>query len=169
MCGVSDDRAIKVLVRLAVALAARALPVALVAFGGWKMWHEHNAPAPSAKTSEALRASAERAAETVLPTPTLGADPLAVQCAPENLEAELQRIVRLARGVGGSASFWNNGSTVRVMAGVPSAAEEIFRDAVRRGITYISMAGASKPSMIVEVVVSTAPAAEKPAAVRPKR
>ena len=169
MSGVSNDRAIKVLVMLAVALAALALPVALVAFGGWEMWQEHNAPAPSADISEALRASAERAANTVMPTPTLGADPMPVECAPENLDAELQRIVRLANGLGGAASFWNNGSTVRVMASVPTAAEEIFRDAVRRGITYISMAGATKPSTVVEVVVSAKPSGAKTGEGKPKR
>ena len=139
---------------VAVVLAALALPAALVMLGASKIWQGHDASAGSAEMTQALRASAERAADTVMPTPTLGGvDAISVECPREDLDTELGRIVRLASGVGGSASFWKDGATVRVVASVPSSAEGIFRDAVRRGLYDIAMSGASQPSVVVEVLV----------------
>ncbi len=154
MCAMKADRGTKVLLMLALVLAALSLPVALVVLGVSKMWQEHNAAVPSVEMAAALRASAERAADAVLPVPTLGGGSAeSVECLREKLDAELQRIVRLATGVGGSASFWKDDSTVRVVASVPSSAETIFRDAVRRGVYDVAMSGPTKPSVVVEVVV----------------
>lgn len=144
---------IKIILMAAVVLAALALPIALMVVGGDKMWREHTASAPSAELSDALRASAERAANAVLPTPTLGDEALTIECPPEHFEKETARIIRLARGVGGAASLWKDTAMIRVLANIPASAEEMFREAVRNGTEDIAMAGAPNSMTVVDVLV----------------
>ncbi len=139
---------------LAVVMVALALPVALGIYGGWTMWQEHQSartagPAPS----EQLREAAERAADAALPAPTLGTDAVIVECAPNEIEAQVQRVVRLAGGVGGSSSAWNDGTSIRIVAKVPSSSEGLFRDLVARGVYDIAVSGNEHPSAVVEVLV----------------
>ena len=90
---------------LAVVLAALVLPLALLIVSGRSMWEQRQARQEAqTEFNEALRQSLERAAETVLPVPTLGDNALVVECRTADLESELQRVVRLAGGLGGSAS-----------------------------------------------------------------
>ena len=139
---------------LAVVIAALALPLALAVVGGRAMWQDRRAKQEAqTQFNEGLRQSLERAAETVLPTPTLGTDALVVNCKMEELESELQRIVRLAEGLGGSASSWNDGKTVRVVANVPGSTETLFRESVSRGVYDLNSAGDAGPMAVVEVLI----------------
>lgn len=153
----------KVLLSVLVVLLALALPVALVIFGVRGMWQERKARAETrAEFDEALRLSLERAAETVLPSPTLGDDAIVLECAPDDFESEVQRVVRLAKGVGGSASSWNDGTSVRLVASVPRSAEELFRDSVTRGVYDLVAANETRSMAMVEVLIRPVSAATKP-------
>ena len=149
----ANDAGKKRLIVLAVVLAALALPGALVVFGGLKMWQEHGTQTPEPGLSAELRAAAERAADAAMPAPTLGADAVIVECAPRDIEAQVQRVVRLAGGVGGTAAAWNDGSSVRIVAKVPSASEGLFCDMVAKGVYDIAVSGDGHPSAVVEVLV----------------
>ncbi len=144
----------KRIVILALVLAALVLPLALVIVSGRSMWEQRQARQEAqTEFNEALHQSLERAAETVLPVPTLGDNALVVECRTTDLEAELQRVVRLAGGLGGSASSWNNGKSVRIVANVPRTAETIFRESVSRGVYDLNSAGDSGPMSVVEVLL----------------
>lgn len=146
------NRAIIVAAVVAVFLA---LPIALAILGGWGMWRESQThQAQPAEGNEALRESLERAADVAFPAPTLGAEALTVECAPEDFEKEVQRIVRLAGGVGGSASSWNDGGSVRIVANVPDSAEGLFRDAVTGGVYDLTSAGDGGPASMIEVLIT---------------
>jgi hypothetical protein len=106
-----------------------------------------------AQFAEALRISLERAANVVLPSPTLGADAVVLNCPADKFEAEVQRVVRLANGLGGSASSWNDGTSIRIVANIPSNSVDLFRDAVTRGVFDIAGAGQSGPMTVVEVLL----------------
>ena len=139
---------------LALVLAALVLPVALVIVSGRSMWEQRQARQEAqTEFNQALLQSLERAAETVLPVPTLGDNALVVECRTTDLEAELQRVVRLAGGLAGSASSWNNGKSVRIVANVPRTAETIFRESVSRGVYDLNSAGDSGPMTVVEVLL----------------
>lgn len=157
------NRTKKRLLMLGVVLAALVLPAALVVFGGWSFWQERQArQAAQVEFNEALRQSLERAAEVVLPVPTLGAGALVVEYPTDKFEAELQRVVRLAQGVGGTASSWNDGETVRIVANVPRSAETMFRESVERGVYDLKAAGDTGAMTVVEVLLR--PVDPKPAA-----
>ena len=142
---------------VAVVLAALVVPLALAVYGGWTLWRgARPVPSADAAPSEALRAAAERAAEAALPVPTLGTEVIEIRCAPGRFEAELQRVVRLADGVGGAASSWNDGQSVRILANVPAPNEDVFREAVKRGFYDIAVAGEAKPLTVVEVLLKPA-------------
>lgn len=163
MSAMTNDAGKKRLMVTAVVLVALALPAALAVYGGLKMWQEHRqAQAPGSVVSEQLREAAERAADAVMPAPTLGADAVIVECDPREIEAQVQRVVRLAGGVGGSSSAWNDGSSVRIVAKVPSSSESLFRDLVARHVYDIAISGNEHASAVVEVLVrpKQAPAAQ---------
>jgi hypothetical protein len=150
----------KMLLAAAVAVLALALPVALAVVGGMKLWEEtRSSPAAEPDTS-GLREAAERAAEAALPVPTLAANAETLECAPEKLESEVQRVVRLADGVGGVASSWNDGQSVRIIAKIPGDTESIFRDAVSQGIYDLQIAKTTAQTTIVEVLIKPAQTAE---------
>jgi hypothetical protein len=154
--------------RLAMTVAVGAaliLPVALAVVGFWAMWSSRTpAPAPPDPVqNEALRASIERAANVVMPVPTLTDEILALDCAAENFEKEVQRVVRLATGVGGSASAWNDGETVRLIANVPASVADLFRESVQRGVYDIAAAGDQKPMKVIQVVLRPIEAKPVPA------
>ena len=137
-----------------VVLLALVLPVALAVVGGWGMWKERQVRREAeAEFGEALRQSLERAADVVLPAPTLGEGAMVVECPMDKFQAELQRIVRLAKGVGGSASSWNDGASVRIVASVPGSAETLFRESVERGVYDLNAAGEAGPRAVVEVLI----------------
>ncbi|MFM7373880.1 MAG: hypothetical protein ACKO39_01835 [Chthoniobacterales bacterium] len=141
-------------IMLAVVLVALALPLALAVVGGRAMWQDRQAKQKTqTQFNDALRQSLERAAETVLPTPTLGTDALVVNCKMGELESELQRVIRLAEGLGGSASSWNDGKTVRVVANVPGSTETLFRESVSRGVYDLNSAGDAGSMSVVEVLI----------------
>jgi hypothetical protein len=141
------------LIAAAVAAVALSLPLALAVVGGAKIWEEtRKRPAADPDTS-GLREAAERAAEAALPAPTLAADAEILKCAPEDLEAQVQRVVRLAGGVGGVASSWNDGKTVRIIAKIPTDTESIFRDAVTRGLYDMRVAHGAQATTVVEVLI----------------
>ena len=150
-----DRKALKKKVIALVAVAVfLSLPIALAIVGGWGLWKDRQArQVEEAEFSEALRQSLERAADTVFPVPSLGADALTVQCAPDDFEAEIQRVVRLAEGIGGSASSWNDGKSVRIIANVPGSAETLFRESVGRGVYDLNAAGDGGPMTVVEVLI----------------
>ncbi len=162
----NDERTKKRLLTVGVVLLALVLPVALAAFGGWSLWKERKArQAAQVEFNEAMRQSLERAAEVVLPVPTLGEGALVVEYPTDKFEAELQRVVRLAKGVGGTASSWNDGETVRIVANVPRSAETMFRESVERGVYDLKAAGDTGAMTVVEVLLR--PVDPKPA-VKPK-
>ncbi|MEI7863881.1 MAG: hypothetical protein WCI38_00815 [Chthoniobacterales bacterium] len=146
----------KILVMVGVVMLALALPLALAVFGGLRMWQEHRLAQQQIppELSRALHEAAERAADAVLPAPTLGAGAMIVECAPEAIEKEVQRIVRLADGVGGAASSWNDGKTIRIIANIPSDTENIFRNAVQRGLYDMAIAKGSEHKTVVEVLIT---------------
>ena len=150
----------KLIIIAAVVFAALLLPVALLVFGVRGMWKERaEQRASQAQFSEALRQSLEKTADVVLPAPTLGEGAMVVALPLEKFENELQRVLRLAAGVGGTASSWNYGETVRVVANVPSSAEVLFRESVERGVYDLNAAGESGTMVMVEVLLQ--PAAPK--------
>lgn len=136
-----------------IVVAALVLPLALAAVGLWTWWRASQQPAVDPAMAEALQASLERAADVVMPAPTLGAEALVVEPPADQVEEELQRVVRLARGVGGSASSWNDGQTIRIIASVPVSAEDLFRDAVTRGVYDLKTAGDTRAVTMVEVLI----------------
>ncbi len=150
MRDLSPDQKKRLLVLLVVC-AALIIPVALAAVGGWRMWKARQLA--DAQFAEALRISLERAANVVLPSPTLGADAVVLNCPADKFEAEVQRVVRLANGLGGSASSWNDGTSIRIVANIPSNSVDLFRDAVTRGVFDIAGAGQSGPMTVVEVLL----------------
>ena len=153
---------------VAVVLLALVLPVALAVVGGWGMWREHQVQKQAqVQFNEAMQQSLERAADVVLPVPTLGEGVLVVECPMDKFEAELQRVVRLAKGVGGTASTWNDGESVRLMASVPGSAETLFREAIERGVYDLNAAGETGPRTVVEVLIR--PMAAAPDAKKRKR
>lgn len=144
----------KRLIALLAVFAFLALPVALAVVGGWSLWQERqNRRVQEAEFSEALRQSLERAADVVLPVPTLSTDAVTVEVAPAGLESELQRVIRLAKGVGGSASSWNDGSSVRIIANIPTGSATLFRESVARGVYDLASAGDHGPMTVVEVLI----------------
>lgn len=154
MSGMTQDAGKKRFIMLAVVMLALALPVALGIYGWWTMWREYQgSQAPGAQPSEQLREAAERAADAALPAPTLGADAVIIECAPSEIEVQIQRVVRLASGVGGASSAWNDGTSVRLVAKVPSSSESLFRDLVAHGVYDIAVSGNEQPSAVVEVLV----------------
>ena len=149
-----SDRRKKLIVTGLIVLFALVLPVALGVVGGWHMWRERQArQASQEEFNDALRQSLERAADVVLPAPSLGEGALTVECPAEKFESELQRVVRLAEGVGGAASSWNDGASVRVVASVPGSAETLFREAVERGVYDLNAAGEAGERTVVEVLI----------------
>lgn len=91
----------KLILIAAVVFAALLLPLGLLVFGVRGMWKERaEQRASQAQFSEALRLSLERAADVVLPVPTLGQGAMVVALPLEKIEHELQRVVRLAAGLG---------------------------------------------------------------------
>lgn len=143
-----------------VVAAALLLPLVLLVFGVRGMWQERaEQRAAEAQFSEALRQSLEKTADVVLPVPTLGERAMLVELPMEKFEEELQRVLRLAAGVGGTASSWNDGESVRVVANVPSSAEVLFRESVDRGVYDLNAAGESGAMVMVEVLIK--PAAPK--------
>ncbi len=149
------------LIAAAVAAVALALPLALAVIGGTKIWQETRSRPQAESDTSALREAAERAAEAALPVPTLAADAETLECSPDKIEAEVQRVVRLATGVGGVASSWNDGQTIRIIAKVPTDAESIYRDAVKKGLYDMQIAQTTTQTTIVEVLIK--PAEEAPA------
>lgn len=149
-----NDRTKKLAITVLTMLLALALPVAMAVVGAVGMWRERTERrAATAQFNEALQQSLERAADVVFPAPTLGEGALVLPCTPDKLEAELQRVVRLAEGVGGSASSWNDGASVRIIANVPHSAKTLFRESVERGVYDLSTAGESRPMVMVEVLL----------------
>ena len=144
------------LIAAAVALVALSLPLALAVVGGVKIWQEMRSGPQAEPDTSALQEAAERAAEAVLPVPTLAADAETLECAPDRIEAEVQRVVRLADGVGGVASSWNDGESIRIIAKVPADAESIYRDAVKKGIYDLQIAKTTTQTTIVEVLIKAA-------------
>lgn len=155
-----NPRIRKLIIIAAVVFAALLLPLVLLVFGVRGIWKERaEQRASQAQFSEALRLSLEKTADVVLPAPTLGEGAMVVALPLEKFEDELQRVVRLAAGVGGTASSWNDGETVRVVANVPSSAEVLFRESVERGVYDLNAAGESGTMVMVEVLLQ--PAAPK--------
>lgn len=147
----------KMIITAAVVLAAVSLPVALLAGGAWSMWKDYRARnAMQAAYSEALRESAERAADVVMPVPTLTDQAIELSVPPDRLESELQRVIRLAHGIGGSAASWNDGRSVRIVANVPSTALELFRDAVKSNVVSMTAAGDSQSKTVVQILLKPA-------------
>jgi hypothetical protein len=147
----------KAIVMAMIVLGALVLPLALLLGGGWSMWREHRADRTMrAAHAEALRESLERAADVAMPVPTLTEEVIELDLPLEQIEGELQRVVRLARGVGGTAASWNDGKTVRIVANVPSTAAGIFRDAVTGKVVSITAAGDSKLTTVVQIVLRPA-------------
>ena len=155
-----NPRIRKLIIIAAVVFAALLLPLGLLVFGVRGIWKERaEQRASQAQFSEALRLSLEKTADVVLPAPTLGEGAMVLALPLEKFEDELQRVVRLAAGVGGTASSWNDGETVRVVANVPSSAEVLFRESVERGVYDLNAAGESGTMVMVEVLLQ--PAAPK--------
>jgi hypothetical protein len=152
--GMDNVRIRKLIIIAVVVLAALLLPLGLIISGVRGMWKERaEQRAAEAQFSEALRQSLEKAADVLLPAPTLGEGAMAVELPMEKIEDELQRVVRLAAGVGGTASSWNDGETVRVVANVPSSVEVLFRESVERGVYDLNAAGETGPMVMVEVLL----------------
>ena len=143
------------MIRMAVVVAlALALPLALAIVGGWRMWTDYRARSEmQAAYSEALRESLERAADVAMPVPTLTDEAINLAVPADKFEPELQRVVRLAHGMGGSASSWNDGETVRIVASVPATSADLFRQAVQSNVVSMAAAGESDTMTVVQIVL----------------
>jgi hypothetical protein len=150
-----DNVVRKKIVRMALIVAAAlALPMALAVFGGWRMWQDYRARSElQAAYSEALQESLERAADVVMPVPTLTGEVITREVPAGQFEPELQRVVRLADGVGGSASSWNDGETVRIVASVPATSAELYRQAVEGNVMSMAAAGESETMTVVQILL----------------
>ena len=150
-----DSVARKKTIRMAIIVAAAlALPLALAVVGGLRMWKDYRARTEmQAAYSVALKESLERAADVAMPVPTLTDEVIEVRMPASVLEAELQRVVRLAHGVGGGASSYNDGETVRIVANVPKSSESLFRQAVNSNVLSLTAAGESESMTIVQIVL----------------
>lgn len=149
-------------VRMAVIVAgALLLPLALAVVGGWRIWKDYRARSEmQAAYSEALQKSLERAADVAMPVPTLTEEVITREVSAEEFESELQRVVRLAHGIGGSASSWNDGETVRIVASVPATSADLYRQAVEGRVMSMAAAGESDTMTVVQILlrpVNTAP------------
>lgn len=145
-------------------MIALAVPVALIAVAAWMMLRGEQRPTTDPVRAAAMQAAIEKAAETVMPVPSMGSDVLTVECSADKMEQEVQRVVRLARGVGGSASSWNNGEVIRIIAKIPSGSAALYHEAVSRGYYDAAAAGDEGAKAIVEVVIRpVAPVPAKPA------
>lgn len=151
----------KIYLTVLISALALSLPLALLIVGGMGLWRDHRAnKVAQAEFNVALEESLQRAADTIMPAPSSGLEPLFVECPPADFQSELQRVVRLARGLGGTASSWNDGEQVRILANVPTSAEELFRHAITNGVYDLNSATESKTLVVVEVVLrpkSTSP------------
>jgi hypothetical protein len=144
----------KIILTVLISALALALPLALLIVGSMGLWRDHRAAQASEKEfQQALEQSLQRAAETVMPAPSSGLEPVIVECPEEKFQSELQRVVRLARGLGGTASSWNDGQEVRIMANVPSSAEQLFRQSIVTGVYDLNSATESKTMVVVEVLL----------------
>ena len=143
------------MIRMAVVVAlALALPLALAIVGGWRMWTDYRARSEmQAAYSEALRESLERAADVAMPVPTLTDEAINLAVPADKFEPELQRVVRLAHGMGGSASSWNDGEAVRIVASVPASSADLFRQAVQSTVVSMAAAGESDTMTVVQIVL----------------
>jgi len=150
-----DSLAGKKTVRMVIIVAAAlVLPLALAVVGGLRMWKDYRARSEmQAAYSEALKESLERAADVVMPVPTLTDEVIELRVPVRSLESELQRVVRLAHGIGGGASSYNDGETVRIVANVPKSSENLFRQAVNSNVVSLTAAGESEPMTIVQIVL----------------
>jgi hypothetical protein len=150
-----DSLARKKVLRMAVIVAAAlVLPLALAVVGGWRMWKDHRARSEmQAAYSEALRESLERAADVAMPVPTLTESVITLEVPADKFESELQRLVRLAHGIGGSASSWNDGETVRIVASVPATSADLFRQAVQSNVVSMAAAGESDTMSVVQILL----------------
>lgn len=147
------DRKKKMLIAATVVALALALPLVLAVVGGMKLWEETRSEPETAPDTSGLREAAERAAEAALPAPTLASDAETLRCPPDELEAQVQRVVRLAGGVGGVASSWNDGKSIRIIAKIPTDTESLFRDAVARGLYDMRVAHGAQTTTVVEVLI----------------
>ncbi len=148
----------RVLPVLLVVLAALALPLSLALWGGWDMWRSARAPANApAEPAPALRGVVEAVADQALPAPVIEQVALQVRAAPGEGRAEMDRIVRLAGGLGGEATGIPQDGGFRLIAKVPSAALPMFRTAVETGIRDIAAGQAVGPLETVEIVVREEP------------
>jgi hypothetical protein len=144
----------KLLIVTAVVMAALALPLALAATGGWSMWKDwRDRKEMESAHRDAMQAALERAADVAMPVPRLTGEEVYRDIPVAEFEQELQRIVRLANGVGGSSASWNDGKSVRIVANVPQTAEDLFRQSLERGVYDIAAAGESKLMTVVQVVL----------------
>lgn len=146
----------KLLLMAGVVGLALILPITLAVVGARQMWKESRAPQITPEHSAALQEAAERAADVALPVPTLASDAVVLECGPEDVEAQVQRVVRLSGGVGGAASSWNDGKTVRLLAKIPADAEKAFRDAVAQNVYDMKIAKGSERTTVVEVLIRPA-------------
>ena len=157
----------KLLITVAVVLVALALPVALMVTGGWKMWTEYSGQSRlESEHMEAMQSALERAADVAMPVPQLSDDVIVRDVPLAEFESELQRVIRLAKGVGGSAASWNDGESVRIVANVPKAAEGLFRESLERGVYDIASAGESKPLTVVQIELRPLEPPQNPSAGR---
>ncbi len=118
------------------------------------MWQDYRARSEmQAAYSEALQESLERAADVAMPVPTLTEDVITLEVPADRFETELQRLVRLAHGIGGSASSWNDGETLRIVASVPSTSADLYRQAVESNIVSMAAAGESDSMTVVQILL----------------
>lgn len=144
----------KIYLTVLISALALSLPLAVLIVGGVGLWRDHRAnQLAQAEFNVALEQSLQRAADTVMPVPNSGLEPLLVECPQADFQSELQRVVRLARGLGGTASSWNDGEQVRILANVPTSAEALFRQAIADGVYDLNSATESKTLVVVEVVL----------------
>lgn len=150
-----DSLSRKKTIRMAIIVAAAlVLPLALAVVGGLRMWKDYRARSEmQAAYSEALKASLERAADVAMPVPTLTDEAIDLRMPASSLESELQRVVRLAHGVGGGASSYNDGETVRIVANVPKSSADLFRQAVKGNVLSLTAAGESESMTIIQIVL----------------
>ena len=145
----------KKMIRMTVIVAAAlVLPLALAVVGGWRMWKDYRARSEMQTAySEALRESLERAADVAMPVPTLTDEAITLDVPADRFETELQRVVRLTHGIGGSASSWNDGETVRIVASVPATSADLFRQAVQSNVVSMTAAGESDTMTVVQILL----------------
>jgi anti-sigma factor RsiW len=118
-----------------IAFAVIVLVFVNVVIGLWFIFLQQKKPASASRRDEKLRQqleqSAQRAAVTALPTPSLESDEITIAAAPAEGEAMVSKVIAAATAAGGSgAKTLSDENGIVVLVDIPKSREVEFRDRI---------------------------------------